>query len=301
MSQNYYHHRDCVVAVHDDLLERFGDALEIFGYKPDQSESMTDYYSPAHWDGIAVHKPSGAVIVVGRPSQKPGAEITQQREAVVKCYRCRATGKIIKPEPAYTVRSLIGGTVERTPALNIGDTCPTCKGKGEHDGYEPVVVGHWPDFKPNARPDWWSVQKNGRELARGRLLYAAVRGGNSPGEKEKRDEARRANVAGIVAALEGKAGAVRALEVSRGFGAPPAVDFGGAAVRVTPGRRAGVAEVRHAAKPDEEARAALKRHGFRWAIRSRCWYGPASALAALGLPAPEGEPVAELEPASVAE
>lgn len=297
MSQNYYHHRDCIVAVLEDLREKLGDSLEVFGFKEDKSDFQTDYYSPAHWDGVAVHKPSGAVVIVGRPSQKPGGEITEQRAAVVKCYRCKATGKAIKPEPAYTVRALIGGTVERTPALNIGDTCPTCKGKGEHDGYEPVVVGHWPDFKPNARPDWWSVQKGGRELARGRLLYAAVRGGSHPEEKQKRDEARRANVAGILAALEGNAGAVRAGQARAADAAPPAVDFGGAAVRVTPGRRAGVAEVRHAAKPDEEARAALKRHGFRWAIRSRCWYGPASALAALGLPAPEGEPIAEPQPA----
>lgn len=40
-----------------------------YGYKADESDSMTDYYSPAHWDGIA--EKNGLVLVVDQYSQKP--------------------------------------------------------------------------------------------------------------------------------------------------------------------------------------------------------------------------------------
>ncbi len=40
--------------------------------------------------------------------------------------------------------------------------------------------------------------------------------------------------------------------------------------------RTGYVEVRFAAKPEPEVIAGLKGAGFRWALRSRCWYGPAA-------------------------
>lgn len=42
--------------------------------------------------------------------------------------------------------------------------------------------------------------------------------------------------------------------------------------------RDGFVEVVHPSKPDPEVRDELKAAGFRWAIRSRCWYGPAERL-----------------------
>jgi hypothetical protein len=48
---------------------------------------------------------------------------------------------------------------------------------------------------------------------------------------------------------------------------------------VTPSTmRAGYVEIRFGAKPDETTRAELKRSGFRWALRTACWYGPADRL-----------------------
>lgn len=48
---------------------------------------------------------------------------------------------------------------------------------------------------------------------------------------------------------------------------------------VTPSTmRAGYVEIRFASKPDETTRAELKRSGFRWALRTACWYGPEARL-----------------------
>ncbi len=38
----------------------------VFGYKPDKSDSMTDYYDPAYWDGVAVHPERPGVVVSHR-------------------------------------------------------------------------------------------------------------------------------------------------------------------------------------------------------------------------------------------
>lgn len=40
----------------------------IYGYKPDRSDSMTDYYDPARWDGVATH-PDYPGVVVGVKSR----------------------------------------------------------------------------------------------------------------------------------------------------------------------------------------------------------------------------------------
>lgn len=54
-------------------------------------------------------------------------------------------------------------------------------------------------------------------------------------------------------------------------------DAGGATVRPST-VRAGFVEVLHPARPDQPIIDELKRAGFRWALRSRCWYGPAEQL-----------------------
>ena len=56
---NYYDFREAKVLIAMELSKR---GWEIFGFKPDESDSMTDYWSPANWDGIATK--NGYVVVV---------------------------------------------------------------------------------------------------------------------------------------------------------------------------------------------------------------------------------------------
>lgn len=56
---NYYDFREAKVLIAMELSKR---GWEIFGFKPDESDGMTDYWSPANWDGIATK--NGYVVVI---------------------------------------------------------------------------------------------------------------------------------------------------------------------------------------------------------------------------------------------
>ncbi len=56
---NYYTNQESVANIYVGLVER---GWNCFGYRADQSDSMTDYYSPARWDGIA--EKDGYVLLV---------------------------------------------------------------------------------------------------------------------------------------------------------------------------------------------------------------------------------------------
>ena len=56
---NYYQMRDAKVNIAHQLMNR---GWDVKGYKKDESDSMTDYYSPAHWSGVATK--NGFVLCV---------------------------------------------------------------------------------------------------------------------------------------------------------------------------------------------------------------------------------------------
>ena len=47
----YYEYRDVKVMIAHKLMNM--DGWKVYGYSPDRSDSMTDYYDPAHWGGVA--------------------------------------------------------------------------------------------------------------------------------------------------------------------------------------------------------------------------------------------------------
>jgi hypothetical protein len=59
MSSLYYTMRDAKVNIAHELMNR---GWNVIGYKPNESDSMTDYYSPANWGGIATK--NGFILVV---------------------------------------------------------------------------------------------------------------------------------------------------------------------------------------------------------------------------------------------
>lgn len=48
---NYYDYREVKVMIAHKLMAMEG--WKVYGYKEDRSDSMTDYWDPANWDGIA--------------------------------------------------------------------------------------------------------------------------------------------------------------------------------------------------------------------------------------------------------
>lgn len=47
---NYYNMQEGKVNIAHALMNR---GWKVYEYYPDESDSMTDYWSPAHWGGIA--------------------------------------------------------------------------------------------------------------------------------------------------------------------------------------------------------------------------------------------------------
>ena len=47
----YYDYREVGVMIAHKLMKMEG--WKVYGYKADESDSMTDYYSPAYWNGVA--------------------------------------------------------------------------------------------------------------------------------------------------------------------------------------------------------------------------------------------------------
>lgn len=57
---NYYEYQDVKVMIAHKLMNM--DGWKVYGYHADESDSMTDYYSPAFWDGVA--EKNGYVLCV---------------------------------------------------------------------------------------------------------------------------------------------------------------------------------------------------------------------------------------------
>ena len=89
---DYTDRREAKVNI-SDALHALG--WKIHGFMPDTSDSMTDYYNPAHWNGIATK--GDAVIVVDLDGQEAerlsGYQPTRHEwEKLADCDRCNGGG-----------------------------------------------------------------------------------------------------------------------------------------------------------------------------------------------------------------
>lgn len=85
---NYYEYQDVLVKIAHRLMKQ--DGWKVYGYHADESDSMTDYYSPAYWGGVA--EKNGFLLVVNDSfGQKPYTE-----KRVIKAPNGEYTEKIQK-------------------------------------------------------------------------------------------------------------------------------------------------------------------------------------------------------------
>lgn len=68
----YYQYQDSKLAIMEELINR---GWTIYGYRPDRSDSMTDYYCPAYWDGVA--EKNGYVLVIDHSRSGEPVEIKE--------------------------------------------------------------------------------------------------------------------------------------------------------------------------------------------------------------------------------
>ena len=298
-------------------LERRGWML--YGWKEDRSDSMTDYYDPESWDGVATHPQRPGVVACVDvssytvKSSSGGVRRVDQVKGEI-CSRCKGaqadpdgwTLETARKDPhgwhasvnaGTGAVSLMPGVVSPIPFLGHGwgagcpesydyprelhghERCRQCSGRGHT--LKPVErIEPWPTFQANPKGASWHVERAGRIVAQGSGVYT-IREANAHLEPWASKQAEKL-----------KALCDRIEQAAGGAPQPPLPDAEhvagsglepqpqGSGPTVRPGKRPGFVEVVFPAKPDEETRAALKAAGFRWAPSGGCWYGQSAAVPA---------------------
>lgn len=153
---NYYEYEDVKIAMYHALQKKGG--WKLYGYKPDESDLMTDYYSPASWDGIGVK--NGFVLCVN----VYGAE----KERIIKRYIETQTNN---EEINQKIKKLSQMTVERgaseaeaETALKMIETLKTKIGENI-ENYEVAEI--IPSHQANPSRCNWHIEKDGVIIEKG--------------------------------------------------------------------------------------------------------------------------------------
>ncbi|MDV3429221.1 MAG: hypothetical protein LIR50_19710 [Bacillota bacterium] len=154
---NYYEMRDAKVRIAHELMDR---GWEVKGYKPDESDSMTDYYSPARWGGIATK--NGFVLCVDTPYEAKRVPITKYNYK--GCLSIEDQNKIEKLSALTQKRGATAGEEANAKALiekikNSKDTIP----KEEITGY---TIAHM----ANPGRCKWHIEKEGSIYDKGSAI-----------------------------------------------------------------------------------------------------------------------------------
>jgi hypothetical protein len=260
---------------------------KLYGWKDDHSDSMTDYFDPVSWVGVAEHA-SGAVACV----DVSGFDVRTYSDGQEKirhlpgesCPRCQG-GREDPELPAWgTEAQRERGDISPIPYFGVAPSageyprelhgrrrCTQCGGRG-HMLKAEEYTEPWPTFQANPKGASWHVERGGRIIARGTGVYS-IREAN--GHMEPYQSRQAAKLERLVDRIEH---AVRGREIADRGDAAGQVAGNGITLRPSSTGRAGYVEVHFQAKPPEEVRAELKSAGFRWARLSRCWYGPQAKL-----------------------
>ena len=262
-----------------EALHRRGWSL--YGYSPDQSEAMTDYYHPASWLGIA--EKDGFVVVV---DVAPGSSLLKSsggrpRSERVKdkdCEHCGGTGcepdgwtydqavgdvqgyrRWILATKGVVMTPVIGSIVDQRDFVNDRYKCGQCFGIG-YTSKEITVTEPWPTFHANPVRKVWHVEKAG-------LIYASGTGLAGWGDYDRtRSDAA---VAQTIRAIEyGMRRASRPAAGSSNSSSAASVD----GVRVRRNDSLNGIEVIFPTKPSYETRQSLKDLRFRWSSAQGLWY-----------------------------
>lgn len=158
---NYYEKRDAKVRIAHELMNL---GWKVYGYKEDESDSMTDYYSPADWDGIATK--NGYVLVVdNKYSNMSGKEITRYNPNYVS----------MSSADHSKIESLKNMTVEKGASEgeqeNAQKLIAKIQSKYENQTtsrYE--VIGHFPTYMNTTKGSIWHLEKDGALADKGNKL-----------------------------------------------------------------------------------------------------------------------------------
>lgn len=156
---NYYDKRDARVNIAHQLMSR---GWEVLGYKKDESDGMTDYYSPADWGGIATK--NGFTLVVD-------CKYSAEREEIRKYDYSKSSisqnnyNKIKQLEKMTQANGATEGEEANAKAL-----IEKLSAKKEENKQNYIVIGMTPGHMANPNRMMWHLEKDGSIYDKGNKL-----------------------------------------------------------------------------------------------------------------------------------
>ena len=157
---NYYDYREVKVMIARKLMSM--DGWKVYGYKEDESDSMTDYWDPANWDGIA--EKNGYILCVDVYGAAKPKEIRKYNYSGFT-YDHSIAEKIKKLE-AMTVERGASEAEEASAKLSIARLQKKAEEAAENAN-KYIVVGTVPGHMAHPPKMNWHIEKDGVIIAKG--------------------------------------------------------------------------------------------------------------------------------------
>ena len=152
---NYYDYREVKVMIAHKLMTMEG--WKVYGYKPDESDSMTDYYNPSNWEGVA--EKNGYILCVNVYGASEAKEIKRYNK------------NNISTETSEKIEKLERITVERGASIHEEQTAKEkielLKSKSQECKNEYEVIDVIPAHLENPPRCNWHIEKDGVIVAKG--------------------------------------------------------------------------------------------------------------------------------------
>lgn len=164
----YYQYEDVKIMIAHKLMSM--DGWKVYGYHADESDMMSDYYSPAYWGGMA--EKNGYILCVNINNAEEPTEIRKYNYDGIKLDTSIAE-KIAKLE-RMTVERGASETEEKTAKAAIEKLKEKVKNSNTGSNY--IVVGMIPGHMANPPKMNWHIEKDGIIIAKGNgiLKYASI-------------------------------------------------------------------------------------------------------------------------------
>lgn len=165
----YYDYREVGVMIAHKLMSMEG--WKVYGYHADESDSMTDYYSPAYWNGVA--EKNGYVFCFNVYGASEGEEIRKYNYEGFT-YDNSIMEKIAKLE-RMTIENGASEAEEASAKASIERLQKKAEESNENRN-KYVVIGHIPAHMAHPPKMNWHIEKDGIIIAKGNgvLKYANV-------------------------------------------------------------------------------------------------------------------------------
>lgn len=167
----YYQYRDVKVAMAHKLM-KMDSGWKVYGYKPNESDMMVDYWSPADWGGIA--EKNGYVLCV---NVNFSAERKEEREYNLDNANVQNADTMEKIKKLQQMTVARGASeAEEKSASEMIQKLKNKINENQKNSEKYIVTGYIPAHMANPPRMNWHIEKDGMIIAKGNgiLKFAAI-------------------------------------------------------------------------------------------------------------------------------